>query len=74
MSNVLLFFQGLLGTKNFYLETDPGVTVGVWQILPDSQVEESDGISEESDWWDRQLNDGRWMDRSRWWKLGSHIL
>ena len=51
------FFQGLPGTKNFYLETDSGVQVGVWQILPLTLVEDSEG--KELDWWDTQLNDGR---------------
>ena len=55
--SALLFFQGLPGTKNFYLETDSGVKVGVWQILPVSQVEEAEG--KELDWWDNQLSDGR---------------
>ena len=49
--------QGLPGTKNFYLETEPGVQVGVWQVLPRSLVEHSD--DKDSDWWDAQLNDGR---------------
>lgn len=49
--------EGLPGTKNFYLETDSGVKVGVWQILPVSQVEEAEG--KELDWWDNQLSDGR---------------
>ena len=51
------FFQGLPGTKNFYLETDSGVQVGVWQILPLTLVEDSEG--KELDWWDTQLSDGR---------------
>jgi len=49
--------EGLPGTKNFYLESDSGVSVGVWQILPGSLVEESEG--KELDWWDNQLSDGR---------------
>jgi len=49
--------EGLPGTKNFYLESDPGVSVGVWQILPVSLVEESEG--KELGWWDNQLSDGR---------------
>ena len=51
--------QGLPGTKNFYLETESGVQVGVWQVLPSSLVEHSD--DKDSDWWDAQLNDGRWI-------------
>ena len=53
----LLFFQGLPGTMNFYLESDSGVSVGVWQILPASLVEESEGKG--LDWWDTRLGDGR---------------
>jgi len=49
--------EGLPGTKNFYLETEPGVQVGVWQVLPSSLVEHSE--DKDSDWWDAQLNDGR---------------
>jgi len=49
--------EGLPGTKNFYLETEPGVQVGVWQVLPRSLVEHSE--DKDSDWWDAQLNDGR---------------
>ena len=33
--------QGLEGARNFYLETDPGIVVGIWHILPRSLVEES---------------------------------
>merc|ERR1719204_3086621 len=48
--------EGLPGTKNFYLETEPGVQVGVWQVLPRSLVKHSE--DKDSDWWDAQLNDG----------------
>ena len=57
-SNATCQLQGLPGTKNFYLETEPGVQVGVWQVLPSSLVEHSE--DKDSDWWDAQLNDGRW--------------
>ena len=31
--------EGLPGSRNFYLESEPGVQLGVWQILPaDIQV------------------------------------
>ena len=53
----LIFFQGLPGTKNFYLETESGVSVGVWHILPLSLVGESEGKG--LDWWDTRLGDGR---------------
>jgi hypothetical protein len=26
--------EGLPGSRNFFLESEPGVRVGVWQILP----------------------------------------
>ena len=32
--------EGLEGTKNFYLETDKDVKIGVWHVLPKSLVEE----------------------------------
>ena len=32
--------QGLVGTRNFYLETEPGVKIGVWHTLPKSLVGE----------------------------------
>ena len=53
----LIFFQGLPGTKNFYLETESGVSVGVWQILPLSLVGVAEGKG--FDWWDTRLGDGR---------------
>ena len=49
--------EGLPGTKNFYLETESGVSVGVWHILPLSLVGESEGKG--LDWWDTRLGDGR---------------
>ena len=33
--------EGLEGARNFYLETDPNVEVGVWHILPRSLVKQS---------------------------------
>ncbi|XP_040576190.1 lysophosphatidylserine lipase ABHD12 isoform X3 [Lepeophtheirus salmonis] len=42
--------EGLRGTRNFYLETDLGVQVGVWHILPKSVIDSSpnETISEKS--------------------------
>ncbi len=33
--------QGLEGARNFYLETEPGIRVGVWHIVPRSLVKKS---------------------------------
>lgn len=33
--------QGLEGTMNFYLESDKGIKIGVWHVLPLSMVEKS---------------------------------
>jgi hypothetical protein len=35
--------EGLDGARNFYLETDSNVEVGVWHILPQSLVKQSIG-------------------------------
>jgi len=45
--------EGLPGTRNLYIDTDPGVKVGVWHVLPQSQVEESKG--KDDDWYEDQL-------------------
>lgn len=44
-------------TCNFYLDTEEGVSVGVWHTLPASQWEEADGKSLE--WYRETLGDGR---------------
>lgn len=49
--------EGLPGTRNFYLKSEPGVTVGVWHILPESRVAESEG--KDLEWWDAALGDSR---------------
>lgn len=41
--------EGLKGTLNYYLETDPSVQVGVWHLLPESQILESERFDEISD-------------------------
>jgi len=45
--------EGMPGARNIYLETEPGVKVGVWQILPQSLVEESQG--KDDSWYESQL-------------------
>ncbi|XP_069573822.1 lysophosphatidylserine lipase ABHD12-like isoform X1 [Brachyistius frenatus] len=44
-------------TCNFYLDTEEGVSVGVWHTLPASQWEEATGKSPE--WYRETLGDGR---------------
>jgi len=48
--------EGLPGTRNFYLETEPGIKVGVWHILPSSRIKEAEG-QQDSDWWDNTMSD-----------------
>jgi len=47
--------EGLPGTRNFYLESEPGVKVGVWHTVPQSLVNESKGKNEE--WYENSLRD-----------------
>lgn len=49
--------EGLPGTRNLYLDTEPGVKVGVWHILPTDRVAESEG--RDTEWWDSTLGDHR---------------
>jgi len=49
--------EGLPATRNFYLETEPGVRVGVWHILPRSLMEE--GGAREDTWYEEALADDR---------------
>jgi len=49
--------EGVNATRNTYLETEPGVRVGIWHILPQSLTEEAEGKSEE--WFDERLGDDR---------------
>jgi len=49
--------MGIPGSRNFYLESEPGVHLGVWQILPDSiQGNKKDNSTE---WFVNQLSDNR---------------
>jgi len=49
--------EGLPGSRNFYLESDPGVKLGVWQILPANIMGSIKNQSEE--WFIDQLSDER---------------
>lgn len=53
--------EGLPGTRNFYLQTEKNVRVGVWHILPDSLI--SSAPKEESAdrvaWFEESLGDHR---------------
>ncbi len=54
--------EGLPATRNFYLETEPGVKVGVWHILPRSLMEEAaadGGGAREDKWYEEALADDR---------------
>ena len=35
--------EGLLGARNFYLQTEKNVQVGVWHILPRNLIHQSQG-------------------------------
>ena len=50
---------GLIGVRNFYLTTDEGVKLGVWQVLPNSLVNQSQGINNKEEWYKNQLQDGK---------------
>ena len=33
--------QGVIGTRNFYLESDPGITIGIWQVTSSMEAYQS---------------------------------
>lgn len=45
--------EGLTGTINYYLRTEEKVKVGVWHVLPEKLIAESEGKSKS--WFDDQL-------------------
>jgi len=47
--------EGLAGGRNIYLEPEPGSTIGVWHLLPSSEVNKSEGQSES--FWDESLKE-----------------
>jgi len=48
--------EGLLGARNFYLQTEKNVQVGVWHILPRNLIHQSQG--KDRAWFESQLSDG----------------
>jgi len=48
--------EGLLGARNFYLNTDINVEVGVWHILPKHLIHQSK--DKDREWYEKQLSDG----------------
>jgi len=52
--------EGLSGARNFYISTDLKVEVGVWHILPQDLIEESEKKSEKEkkDWFETSLSNG----------------
>ncbi|XP_050731190.1 lysophosphatidylserine lipase ABHD12-like [Eriocheir sinensis] len=53
--------EGLPGTRNFYLQTERNVNVGVWHILPESLVSSAPekGSSDFEDWYVKSMSDHR---------------
>jgi len=47
--------EGLPGTRNFYLESEPGVKIGVWHTVPQYLINESKG--KDADWFEKSLRD-----------------
>jgi len=45
------------GSRNFYLNSEPDIKIGVWQILPE-QIQASHK-THSSEWFEQQLTDGR---------------
>jgi len=48
--------EGLLGARNFYLQTEKNVQVGVWHILPRNLIHQSQG--KDRAWYESQLSGG----------------
>ncbi|KAK7073293.1 Protein abhd12b [Halocaridina rubra] len=52
--------EGLPGTRNFYVETERDVKVGVWHILPQSLIDSAPvDESEKEEWYEKSLSDHR---------------
>lgn len=49
--------EGVGGSRNLYLESEPGIKIGLWQVLPSSR--ESEGEGEDEEWWSSALGDGK---------------
>ena len=53
--------EGLSGAINFYISTDLKVEVGVWHILPQDLIKESELVSadKKKDWFEDSLSNGQ---------------
>ena len=52
--------EGLSGARNFYISTDLKVEVGVWHILPQDLIEESQKHDErKKEWFENSLSHGQ---------------
>jgi len=51
--------EGLLGARNFYISTDLKVEVGVWHVLPQDLIEESEKQTEKKEWFEASLSRGQ---------------
>jgi abhydrolase domain-containing protein 12 len=49
--------EGLEGARNFYIQTDLKVEVGVWQILPQDLINQSKNKSKA--WFEQALSNGQ---------------
>ena len=49
--------EGLQGARNFYINTDLKVEVGVWHILPHDLINE--GQNKSQNWFDKSLSNGQ---------------
>ena len=49
--------EGVVGSRNLYLESESGIKVGLWQVLPSSR--EGEGEGEDEEWWSSALGDGK---------------
>ncbi|TRY78203.1 hypothetical protein TCAL_01751 [Tigriopus californicus] len=49
--------QGLEGTINFYLESEEGIKVGVWHVLPMSMLHQS--ANQNLEWYQKSLGQGQ---------------
>jgi len=51
--------EGLPGTRNFYIQSESGVSIGVWHVLPQGLWQEGFLEEQGDDWWEDQLRDNR---------------
>ena len=48
-----------MGARNFYISTDLKVEVGVWHVLPQDLIEESEKQTEKKEWFEASLSRGQ---------------